>query len=334
MTITTLTANRSPIKHVVAFEVSKDTLVAEAAPVGEQLTIANTKQAVTRLLKRELKQNLRANSGPLLVVCEATGGYERHVLTTCKDLGIDVHRAHGSRVRYFARYRGIAAKTDPIDTHVLVEFGLKTPDLRLYSPPPPEIEALRALHARRTEIQDAVLAETNRLEHALHKSVLKSLKAHIAYLKQAFTEIELEIAALIKSSDDLNTKTGLMRSVTGVGPVTAATLIAFLPDIGQLTKGQVARLAGLAPINNDSGKKTGARHIEPGRQAIKRCLYMAAGVAMRTNPMLKLFADRLRRGGKPFKCVVTAVMRKLVVILNAILRDGQPWKGANQRLTK
>ena len=105
-------------------------------------------------------------------------------------------------------------------------------------------------------------------------------------------------------------------------------LLAHLPDIGRLTKGQVARLAGLAPINDDSGKKRGARHVEAGRTAIRRALYMAAGVAMRTNPVLKAFADRLRGKGYPFKYVVTAVMRKLVVILNAILRDGQPWKGA------
>ena len=118
-----------------------------------------------------------------------------------------------------------------------------------------------------------------------------------------------------------------MRTVIGIGPVSAMVLLAYLPDIGRLTKGQVARLAGLAPINADSGKKRGARHVEAGRIAIRRALYMAAVVAMKVNPVLKAFADRLRSKGYPFKYVATAVMRKLVVILNAVLRDGQPWNG-------
>jgi transposase len=126
----------------------------------------------------------------------------------------------------------------------------------------------------------------------------------------------------------LRKKVALMQTVIGIGPISAMVVLAYLPDIGQLTKGQAARLAGLAPINNDSGKKRGARHVEAGRTAIRRALYMAAGVAMRTNPILKAFSDRLRGKGYPFKYVVTAVMRKLIVILNAVLRDGQSWKGA------
>jgi transposase len=195
-------------------------------------------------------------------------------------------------------------------------------------PPPPECAALRALQARRAELQDMIIAETNRLEHARHTSVLRSLKVHIAALEAAFKTIEAEIAELVATTDSLKEKVRLMRTVKGVGLVTATTLLAYLPDIGQLSKGQVARRTGLAPINDDSGKKRGPRHVEAGRKEIRRCLYMAAVVAANFNPVLRTFAARLKARGYPFKYVITAVMRKLLVILNAVLRDGEPWKDA------
>jgi transposase len=328
MTLTTMTAIRQPFNHVVAFEVSKESLVVHALPIDEQSSIANRPQAVRRLLKAEIKRNRKDMLGPLLVVCEATGGYERHVLDAAIELGLPVHRAHGTRVRFFARYLGLTAKTDPIDARMLAQYGRQTAHLRLYVPPPPECAALRALQARRAELQDMLIAETNRLEHARHKSVLKSLTAHIAMLEAAFKAIEAEIADLVRTSDGLREKVELMRTVKGVGFVTATTLLAYLPDIGELSRGQVARRTGLAPINDDSGKKRGARHVEAGRSEIRRCLYMAAVVAANHNPVLRLFAARLKARGYPFKYVVTAVMRKLVVILNAVLRDAEPCKGA------
>ena len=139
--------------------------------------------------------------------------------------------------------------------------------------------------------------------------------------------IEAEISHLVATTDNLREKVRLMRTVKGVGLVTATTLLAYLPDIGQLSKGQVARRTGLAPINDDSGRMRGPRHVEASRHEIRRCLYMAAVVAARFNPALHAFAARLKGRGYPFKYVITAVMRKLVVILNAVLRDGQPCKG-------
>jgi transposase len=314
--------------HIVAFEVSKETLVVHTLPANEQCAIDNRPQAVRRLIKAEIKRNRNKQLGQMLVICEATGGYERHVLDAAVEMGVCVHRAHGTRVRHFGRYCGLLAKTDPIDARLLAQYGVKTEGVRLYSPPPPETAALRALHARRTEIQQMIIAETNRLDHAQHKSVLKSLKVHIASLKAALAAIETDIVQLVEESEILRKKVALMQTVIGIGPISAMVVLAYLPDIGRLTKGQAARLAGLAPINDDSGKKRGARHVEAGRTAIRRALYMAAVVALRANPILKAFADRLRGKGYPFKYVVTAVMRKLIVILNAVLRDGQSWKGA------
>lgn len=327
MTAPTLTAFPTQFNHVVAFEVSKETLVVHTLPADEQKTVANSLAAVRRLLRFESKRNSRKNLGRLLVVCEATGGYERHILDAAIEIGLSVHRAHGSRVRFFARYLGKAAKTDQIDARVLADFGRQAKDLRLYVPPPQCCETLKALHGRRSELQAMMLAETNRIEHAINKVVQTCIEAHVQALKAALKAIEAEIAKLVDDNQDLKTKTQLMCTVVGVGMTTASTLLAYLPELGTMTKGQVARKTGLAPINNDSGKKVGRRHIEPGRTSIKRCLFMAAGVAMRLNPILKTFADRLRANGHPFKYVVTAVMRKLVVILNAVLRDGHPSKG-------
>jgi transposase len=328
MTHATVPAIRAPFNHVVAFEVSKDSLVVHSLPADAQCCVGNRPQAVRRLLKAELKRNRKDRLGPLLIVCEATGGYERHVLDAAIQLGLPVHRAHGARVRFFARYLGLAAKTDAIDARLLAQYGRQSEDLRLYLPPPPECEALRALQARRAELQDMRIAETNRLEHVSNKTVLNSLRRHIAVLEAQFQAIEAEIAELVRATDSLREKVRLMCTVKGVGLVTATTLLAYLPDIGQLSKGQVARRTGLAPINADSGKKRGPRHVEAGRHEIRRCLYMAAVVAARFNPTLHAFAARLKARGYPFKYVITAVMRKLLVILNAVLRDHQPCIGA------
>jgi transposase len=315
-------------KHIVAFEVSKSTLVVHTLPQDRQTTIANTPQAVRRLLRAELKHNAKAGLGRLLVIAEATGGYERHTLDAAVELGLACHRAHGSRVRFYAKYRGQDAKTDAIDAALIADYGAETKTLRLYQPLRPQEQALKDLQSRREEILQMLIAEGNRLEHIRHPSVSKSITAHIASLRKALEAIEDEIAAVIRSDEQLDQKARLMKSVPGVGPVTAATLLANMPELGAITKGQAAKLAGLAPINRDSGKHTGQRRAEPGRAAVRRCLYMAALVAMKANPVIKAFAESLRARGKPFKLVITAAMRKLIVILNAVVREAQPCKTA------
>jgi transposase len=319
-------ATHGEFNHVVAFEVSKAELVVHSLPADRQCVIANTAKGVSRLLTSELKSLRKQPTARLMVVCEATGGYERHVLEACIALGIACHRAHGSRVRFFAKYLGFSAKTDSIDARLLATYGLRSERLRLYVPPSAEEQALKDLKARRDEIQAMMIAEGNRLEHARHASVVRSLKQHLAALKKTFDGLEREIAALLRSCQTLGRKAKLMQSVKGVGPVTAATMLAYMPELGTLSKGEAARLAGLAPMNRDSGKLSAPRHIEAGRGAVRRCLYMAALVAMQTNPVFRDFAAKLKSRGKPFKVVVTAVMRKIVVILNAILRSEEPWR--------
>lgn len=309
--------------HVVAFEVSKAELVVHTLPADAQHRIANTPAAVRRQLRREQRANLKLGLGPLLVVCEATGGYERHVLAEACALGLAVHRAHGSRTRLFARFHGYAAKTDGIDARLLARYGL-TPNLPLHVPPSPEQAALRQLRQRRGDLQQMLRMELNRTEHASLKRLSTSLARHAAWLKQELKAIDAEIAQLIRQSPELDRKARLMCSLKGVGPNTAAAILAHLPEIGTLAKPTVAAICGLAPIANDSGQHNGRRHIAGGRAALRAALYMAALVARHHNPTIKAFADTLRTRGKPNKLILTAVMRKLIVILNAIVASGQP----------
>jgi transposase len=306
--------------RILAFEVAKHELVVHTLPDDRQKRIANRAADVRRLLRAALEHG----DTPPLVVCEATGGYEKHVLDEACALGIACHRAHGARVRHFARYMGAAAKTDAIDARMLALYAQNARDVRLYRQPAPEQKAARALKARRDELQHMLIAETNRIEHAEHGFVRANLRAHVRSLKMQLITIERELATLVAQTPRLAEQARLMQSVKGVGPETAAAIIAYFPELGSLSKGQAARLAGLAPIARDSGKAAAPRHIEPGRAALRRTLYMAAVVAMRCNPRLRMFAERLKTKGKPFKLIATAVMRKLVVILNAVLAAGKP----------
>lgn len=305
--------------RVLAFEVAKDELVVHALPSGAQRRIANRAGDVTRLLRAAVGEHAE----PLLVVCEASGGYEKHVLEQACKLSLACHRAHGARVRAFANYLGVA-KTDAIDARVLALYASNAKSLRLYREPAPEQAAVRALKARRDEIQDMLIAETNRCELAQHRSVRASLGAHVRSLRRMLQRLEREIAELIAATPALAERARLMQTVIGVGARTAEALIAYFPELGEMSKGQAARLAGLAPMARDSGKTSAPRHIEPGRAALRRTLYMAALVAARRNPRLAAFAARLRAKGKPAKLVLTAVMRKLIVILNAVIQTGQP----------
>lgn len=314
-------------QHIIAFEVAKDSLTLHILPADRQEQIANTAAAIRRILRREAKLNQHKGLGPMLVVCEATGSYDRHVLAAACELAIPLHRAHGVRTRHFARYLGLA-KTDPIDARMLARFGRDTPGLRLYAQPAPNQAALRDLRGRRDEIKAMMRMEANRLEHARHRRVVASIKAQLRRLDKDLAQIESEIARLIETAPDMARKARLMQSLKGVGPATATACLAYLPELGSFTKGQVARIVGLAPIANDSGKASMPRHIAGGRAVMRSALYMAALVAIQRNSRLAAYAADLKKRGKPPKLVITAVMRKIIVILNAIIRDNQPAKHA------
>lgn len=266
----------------------------------------------------------------MLVICEATGGYETPVLEMAVELGLDLHKAHGARVRHFAKYKGLKAKNDPIDARLIALYGMQTENLARYRPPSAAVQALRALQQRRDDLKRMQQAETNRLEHASNPLVLKSLRTSIAAIARTLAAIEAEIARLLTAEQSLASTAQLMRSIPGVGPVVAATLIAHMPELGTLSRGQAAALAGLAPYDRDSGQHKGRRHIAAGRSAVRRCLYMAALVAIRVCPHLRDYAARITARGNPFKLAITAVMRKLIVIINAVLASQQPCHHANK----
>ncbi len=306
-------------KSIIAFEVSKATLVVHTLPQNRQVQIDNKLQSIKRLLRHH---------DPLqtLVVCEATGGYERHVLMACEELELDIHRAHGSTTRAFATYRGLAAKTDAIDAKMLAEYGRDTPQLRHYQAPGPEQQNLRHLRKRRDQLTNMLRMEQNRLEHAINKRVRRSITRHIKAMQKDRLALEGEITDLITATPELKRKSKLIQSIKGVGPATAHACLAYLPELGKLTKGQVANLVGLAPIARDSGKFRGTRHIGGGRKVVRSTLYMAAVVAMTHNPVFKQYADKSRKKGKPAMVIITAIMRRLIVIINAVIKSGEPCK--------
>ena len=311
-------------KHIIAFEVSKAKLHVHILPGGETFEIGNDRAAVRRVIKKQAGRNAKLGVGPLLVVCEATGSYSNHVVAAAQAAGVACHRAHGSRVRHFAKFRGTHAKSDPIDVALIADYALASRNLVLHVPPRPAQAELRELVGRRTELRQAKEAEEARLPHVASKLVTRSLEAHIRHLAKLVDEIEARIAALVEDDEEFRRKVRLMRSVKGVGLLTAATVVAYLPEIGSVSRATIAALAGLAPFDCDSGEQHGRRSILGGRAEVRAGLYMAAVVAMRSNAHLAAMAERIKLKGRPWKVQVTAVMRKLLVILNAIVASGEP----------
>jgi transposase len=328
MNTTIMPASFARFNHVIAFDVAKHSLSVHILPSGESLEVPNARADVRRLLRREQKRNALLGLGPLLVVCEATGGYEADVLEAACALDLACHRAHGSSVRAYAKFRGQHAKNDPIDSHLIAEYGRDKPGLRLYQPPRPEQAALRELMARRAELQDMIQAEECRLDRTSRKPVRQSLERHLMALRKDLLAIDREIAALARGDEAFSRRAGLMQTLAGVGPVTAYTLLAFMPELGVIPAPSAVALAGLAPFDRDSGKERGRRRIFAGRGQVRSCLFMAARAAIRHHEVFRAFAERLMRKGKPYKVAVTAVMRKLIVILSAMLKADEPWKHA------
>lgn len=260
---------------------------------------------------------------PQLIVLEATGGWEHWLAATLAAVPWPVAVVNPRQVREFARATGRLAKTDRLDAQVLAEFAAK---IQPAARPVPD-EATRqwqALVARRRQLVEMQTAERNRL-HRTHTCLQPQVQAHLDWLKQALRELDAELAQTLRASPLWRAQENLLRSVPGVGPVLAQTLLADLPELGQLNRQEMAALVGVAPFNDESATRHGPRRIWGGRASVRAALYMAALSGIRFNPVLKHFYDRLRRAGKPFKVALTATMRKLLTILNAMLKQQRPW---------
>jgi transposase len=305
----------------VGIDISKHRLEIHVRPCGESFTIDYSEEEVAALVER------LGGLEPTLIVLEATGGMEVRLAAALAAAGLPVAVVNPRQVRAFARATGRLAKTDRLDAAAIAHFAEAVrPPVR-----PLADEATRQLQAlvtRRRQLLEMLVAERNRCqaaEPALHKRI----DAHLRWLETALAEIERDLDGAVRDSPVWRAKEELLRSVPGVGPVSARTLLAQLPELGSLTRRQVAALVGVAPFNRDSGKMRGKRTIWAGRAALRACLYMAAVAAARgANPTIAGFYQRLRQAGKPAKLALTACMRKLVVTLNAMLRTNTTWKQA------
>jgi transposase len=260
----------------------------------------------------------------ILVVVEATGGYEQLLVHTLLQQGIPVAVANPTRIRALAKATGKLAKTDKIDARLIAEYAAKIQ--------PPALEArtetelrLRAMVTRREQLVEMCTVEANRLGTA-HPSQRPAIQEHLTWLREQSATLETEIAQLSQSLPAWQANLASLDSIPGVGAITAVTLLCELPELGQLNRQQVTALAGLAPFNRDSGQTRGRRRIFGGRKAVRRVLYMACLSAKKYNPVIRQFYERLRAQGKVFKVAITACMRKMLTIMNAMLHNQVPWR--------
>jgi transposase len=307
----------------VGVDVAKDSLEVALRSDAPSFSVTNDRIGIAKLIER-LPQ-----PGACLVVLEATGGYERTLIAELLQAGQRVACANPRQVRDFAKGLGVLAKTDPIDAGVIARFG-EVVQPRCLDIPQGPLGELQQLVERRRQLITLRTAETNRLQQASSKATRKSIREVLKTLEKQVASIECQIDDLVRKHDDWQHKVDLMTSVPGVGHTTATTLLADLPELGQLNREQIAALAGVAPYNHDSGQLRGTRCIWGGRAPVRNALYMAALCAKRFNDAIRRFAERLTenspaRPGKPPKVVLTACMRKLLIILNTMLKNNTPW---------
>lgn len=310
-----------PASIYLGVDVSKASVTLASEPPGLTGEFATETAGLSRLVQA-------AQSQPVtLVVVEATGGYEAPVVAALSTAGVAVAVVNPRQVRDFAKALGRLAKTDRIDAQVLALFGARVqPAPR---PLPEEAtEDLEALLTRRRQLLEMLHAERQRRPRARGRIVRRSLDTHIRWLEGQVIDTDATLEAAIQASPLWRVQDQLLQSVPGVGPTLARTLLGLLPELGQLDRHHIAALVGVAPLARDSGTLRGRRTCWGGRPAVRTVLYMAALTAARWNPTLRSFYQRLRAAGKPAKVALTAVARKLLVLLNAILRDARPWRYA------
>jgi len=298
----------------IGIDVATASLDLHFIPSGQAHSLTNDSAGHQQL------QSLLPEPACCRIVLEATGGYERKLVAQLLDAGYHVAVVNPRRVRDFARCLGLIAKTDRLDARVLALFAKQAEPAPAQKTPEKQAE-IQQLVARRRQLINLRTMESNRLETTHVKTARQSIQAILKILERQINGIE----KLVESDDDWRQKTQLVKSVPGLGGVTATTLVADVPELGKLNRQQISALVGLAPFNRDSGKHQGKRSISGGRKSVRCVLYMAALAARRCNPVIKAFADRLAQHGKPFKVVLTACMRKLLVIVNALVKSGQAW---------
>ena len=302
----------------VGIDVSKATLDVAVRPTGETWTSANATDGIDALVARIVAL------APALVVLEATGRYEAPCAAALASAGVAVAVVNPRQVRDFAKATGRLAKTDALDAAILALFADRVrPDPRPL--PDAESEAFAALLSRRRQLITMMVAEKNRA-HVAAPSVAKSVAKHVRWLEKELAGLDDDLIAAIRESSVWRAKDDLLRAIPGVGRVLATTLLADLPELGRLSRREIAALVGVAPLNRDSGAFRGQRSVWGGRATVRTALYMSALAAVRSNPPVKALYGRLVEKGKPKKVALVACMRKLLVTCNAVVRDGAAWE--------
>jgi len=309
----------SPYATFVGIDVAKDSIEVAFLPEAQPLSLSNDAAGFRQL--RERLQGL----APCLIVVEATGGYERRLVADLIDFGWAVALVNPRRVRDYARGVGCLAKTDRLDAAVLARFAREVQPHPLAKTPEKQRE-LEELVNRRRQLLGLQTAESNRLEMAVGRQAQQSIQKVLKLLQRQIEQMNKAIAQLIESDDTWRRKDEILQGVPGIGKVTSATLVGELPELGQLDRQRVSALVGLAPYAHDSGQHRGQRSIYGGRASVRKALYMAVLTAKRHNPLIRRFADRLQKAGKKFKVVMTACMRKLLVLLNQLIKTDTPWR--------
>ena len=302
----------------IGIDISKARLDVFNLVTSEILEFENNPAGIKKFLKYAKKAK------PTLITCESTGGLEQPLLLACAEVKLPIAVVNPRQVRDFAKAMGKFAKTDAIDATVLAEFGSRMrPELT--TPAPEELRALEAVMNRRGQILEMITMETNRLGSTRDESARDSLEAVIVFLREQVSDMDSQMLEIVRSNLELKTLDELLRSVPGVGAVVSATLLSSLPELGSASRGGISSLVGVAPLNHDSGTHRGVRYIRAGRGNVRSVLYMSILSAIRHNPVLRVVYERLVLAGKAKMVAVVACMRKLVVILNAIVRDRKPW---------
>lgn len=309
-----------PTERFVGIDVSKDSLDLFAEPPAPQLsTHCGYDDATVHTLCNAL-----ADLAPTLVVMEASGGLEQRLAAELAARGVRLAVVNPRQVRQFARASGELAKTDALDARTLCAFARAIrPQAR--APHDADTRDLADLLSRRRQLVDMRVQELQRQHTASSRTMRKSLAEHIAWLDKRIAQLDEDMGQRLRASAVWRTKDDLLQSIPGVGPVLSLTMLGLCPELGQLNRREIAKLVGLAPLANDSGKHRGPRRIWGGRADIRRVLYMGTQSAILHNPVIAAFAARLRLAGKKPKVVIVACMHKLLTIMNTILKTAQPW---------
>jgi len=305
----------------VGVDVSKNDLDIYHDGTRKSSKISNTLPAIRHWLKEMdcEKKNIK------LIICEATGGYESPVVEELKKAKFPVHVVHANKVRYFAKTTGALAKTDKIDSRLLAHYARLFQSQPDEQEIPPETQALQFFVKRRQQLIKQKVEESNRLDKTLPVWVKESIEAHITWMEEQIKALEKKLQSHVENYETLNKETALLTSVPGIGLLTACTLLSGIPELGALSSKSLSALIGVAPFNKDSGRISKKRSIQAGRASVRVALYMATVASLIHNPYVKKFYHKLKAKGKPSKVALVACMRKLLTLLNSVIKRKTPW---------